>query len=116
MLTINAAAQPVSTPRSAAQAPGPSTVSAFRADSLQLSRRTPPPEVRPTSLGPGAKIALLAAPVVAGAGIGFAVGGPLGALAGAGIGALVSVVGLWWAMTDKPWGNKPDVPPDPPQP
>lgn len=116
MLTITPSPRPVAAPRVAAHAPARPAATVYRADSLQLTHHTPLVAVRPTALGPGAKIALLAAPVALGAGIGFAVGGPVGALVGAGVGALVSVIGLWWAMTDKPWGDKPGTPPVPPEP
>lgn len=117
MLAIQATNQSPAASRTVAPAPAArATAPVYQADRLQLT--TTPKPLLPTREGlkPWQKIALMASPVVAGAAIGFYAGGPLGALAGAGIGAAVSVVGLWWALTDKPWGNKPGDAPEPPPP
>lgn len=74
--------------------------------------------VKPTGLNwtPALKIALMAAPVAVGAGIGLARGaGAVGGLWGGAIGAAVSVFGLWWHMTvGNPFEKNPPVSPEPP--
>ncbi|MBO9542688.1 hypothetical protein J7643_19035 [bacterium] len=115
MISSLSATRRAAAPAPSARATATSAPKAVMAsDTLKLSN-TPEkdPARKSREWGPVAKISLMASPVVAGAVIGGFVAGPPGVAVGVLAGAAVSVVGLWWAMTDKPHKG-PDVPPEPP--